>query len=161
MINKYWHNTYAPNCEEHGLLIRIYLLGIIAIICVNLILLVIIINRSAKGGITDTSSRWLVEPLVTMKIILILPETTLNVFATVWAFCGSIHCVPKEFYIKTVIECKFKEIQQQVLATILFLLFSHCCLELDRLWFNHFRFLDRLQSARSVKVSQSSRKWTN
>lgn len=106
VINKYWHNTYAASCEEHGLLIRIYLVGIIAIICVNLFLLVIVINRSAKGGITDTEKRWLVAPLVTIKVVLIFPETVLNIFATVWAFCGSIQCEPQEFYIKTVIECE-------------------------------------------------------
>lgn len=107
VINKYWYNTYGPNCEEFGLAIRIYLAGIITIICVNLFLLVVIINRSAQGGITDTQNRWLVAPLLTFKIILILPETILNVFGTVWAFCDSIHCEQKDFYSKTVIECKF------------------------------------------------------
>lgn len=102
VINKYWHNTYA--CEEHGLTIRIYLVGIIAIICVNLILLVLIVNRSAQGGITDTQQRWLVAPLLAMKILLIPPETVLNLFGTVWAFCGSIKCDNKDFYSKTVIE---------------------------------------------------------
>jgi len=104
VINKYWHNTYDESCGEHGLWIRIYLAGIIAIICVNLILLAIIVNRSAQGGISDTQNRWLVAPLLTMKIILILPETVLNVFATVWAFCESIQCAPSDFYSKTVIE---------------------------------------------------------
>lgn len=125
VINKYWHKTYA--CDEHGLTIRIYLgkivkrlrshptkinfelclsVGIIAIICVNLILLVLIVNRSAQGGITDTQSRWLVAPLLTIKIILILPETLLNIFGTMWAFCRSIQCENKDFYSKTVIESK-------------------------------------------------------
>lgn len=106
VINKYWQSTYSPNCEEFGLTIRIYLAGIIAIICVNLILLVVIVNRSAQGGITDTQHRWLVVPLLAMKISLILPETILNIFGTVWAFCGSIHCETKDFYSKTVIECE-------------------------------------------------------
>lgn len=105
VINKYWRNTYE--CEEHGLTIRIYLAGIIAIICVNMVLLVLIVNRSAQGGITDTQNRWMVAPLLTIKIILILPETILNVFGTVWAFCQSVKCDNKDSYSKTVIECKF------------------------------------------------------
>jgi sn1-specific diacylglycerol lipase len=106
VINKYWHNTYECD-ENHGLAIRIYLSGIMIIICVNLILLVMIINRSAKGGITDTQQRWLVAPLLTIKILLILPETILNIFATIWAFCGSIECDNRDFYTKVVIESKF------------------------------------------------------
>lgn len=107
VINKYWHNTYAESCD-HGLAIRIYLAGIIAIICVNLVLMVLIVNRSAQGGITDTEDRWMVAPLLTFKIILILPETAFNIFGTVWAFCNRIECVDKDFYSKTVIECEFK-----------------------------------------------------
>ena len=106
VINKYWNNTYAESCDKHGLLIRIYLVGIISIICLNLILLVFIVNRSAQGGITDTQRRWLVAPLLTVKIILILPETIFNVFGTVWAFCGTISCATTDLYSKTVIECE-------------------------------------------------------
>lgn len=102
VINKYWQNTYT--CEEHGLLIRIYLVSIIAIICVNILLLVLIVNRSAQGGITEVNLRWLVAPLLTIKILLIFPETILNVFGTVWAFCDTISCKNTDFYSKTVIE---------------------------------------------------------
>lgn len=110
VINKYWQSTYAESCEEHGLLIRIYLAGILTVICVNLALVLLIVNRSSQGGITDTDSRWLVAPLLTLKILLILPETLLNIFATMWAFCGSIHCEPKDFYTKTVIESEFEQL---------------------------------------------------
>jgi len=107
-MNKYWLSTYE--CDEgHGLAIRIYLVGIIAIICVNFILSVMIVNRSAKGGITDTQERWMVAPLLTVKIMLILPETILNIFATVWAFCTAIECNNQDFYTKVVIERKFND----------------------------------------------------
>lgn len=85
-------------------MIRIYLASIIAIICVNLILCVLLVNRSAQGSITDVNKRWLVAPLLTLKIILILPETVLNIFGTIWAFCSSIKCDIDDFYSKTVIE---------------------------------------------------------
>lgn len=104
VISKYWHSTYS--CDEHGFLIRIYLASIIAIICVNLILCVVIVNRSAKGAITDVHERWLVVPLLTFKILLILPETILNVFGTIWAFCSTIKCGNDDFYSRTVIESK-------------------------------------------------------
>lgn len=127
VINKYWHSTYTPNCEEFGLTIRIYLSGIIAIICVNLILLAVIVNRSAQGGITDTQNRWLVAPLLAMKISLILPETILNIFGTVWAFCGSIHCETKDFYSKTVIECELNFNIILLNFLIVCFSFSHRC----------------------------------
>lgn len=65
VIDKYYHETFA--CGDDGLLIRIYLIGIIVIICVNLLLLILLVNRSAQGGITDTHSRWLVTPLLVVK----------------------------------------------------------------------------------------------
>lgn len=89
-------------------MIRIYLASIIAIICVNLILLILIVNRSAQGGITEINLRQLVAPLLTAKIILILPETILNIFGTVWAFCDTISCKNTDFYSKTVIESESK-----------------------------------------------------
>lgn len=126
VISKYWHNTYGTSCEDFGLMIRIYLVGIISIICVNLVLLIVIVNRSAQGGITDTLNRWLVAPLLTFKIILILPETILNIFGTVWAFCDSIHCEEKDFYSKTVIECKSIFDSHEIVFNS-FLFYSHRC----------------------------------
>lgn len=87
-------------------MIRIYLVSIITIICVNLILCVLLINRSAQGAITDVHERWLVAPLLTFKVILIFPETILNIFGSIWAFCGSVRCENDDFYSKTVIESK-------------------------------------------------------
>jgi sn1-specific diacylglycerol lipase len=102
VINKYWHKTNT--CDEHGFMIRIYLASIITIICINLILCVLLINRSAQGAITDVNERKLVAPLLTLKVIFIIPETILNIFGSIWAFCGSINCYDDDFYSKTVIE---------------------------------------------------------
>jgi len=106
VFNKYWDKTFSCENEWHGLSVRIYLVGIIVIICVNLILLVLLMNRSGQGAITDTQSRKLVAPLLTVKILLIIPETLFNIFGTTWAFCGSIKCDLSDFYTKTVIESK-------------------------------------------------------
>jgi sn1-specific diacylglycerol lipase len=76
--------------------------------------MVLIVNRSAQGAITDTDERWLVGPLLTFKIILIFPETVLNVFGTVWAFCGSIKCQNNDFFSKTVIESELSGCLQDI-----------------------------------------------
>ncbi|KAL7022366.1 hypothetical protein ACKWTF_012212 [Chironomus riparius] len=85
-------------------MIRIYLASIITIICINLILCVLLINQSAQGSITEVNARRFVAPLLTLKVIFIIPETVLNIFGSIWAFCGSINCKTDDFYSKTVIE---------------------------------------------------------
>lgn len=40
------------------------------------------------------------------RIILILPETGLNVFGTIWAFCATITCPNDEPITQTLIEGK-------------------------------------------------------
>uniref|UniRef100_A0A336MWK3 sn-1-specific diacylglycerol lipase n=2 Tax=Culicoides sonorensis TaxID=179676 RepID=A0A336MWK3_CULSO len=98
----YWRIT--NDCEKDGLSIRIYVISTIVIICVNLVLCLMLVNRSAQGSITETNKRRLVGPLLVIKIILILPETGLNVFGTIWAFCGTITCPNDEPITQTLIE---------------------------------------------------------
>lgn len=66
VLDKYWTTTLVA-CEEDGLTIRIYLLGTIVLISVNLILLVLLVNRSAQGSIVETHLRRLVAPLLVVK----------------------------------------------------------------------------------------------
>lgn len=40
------------------------------------------------------------------RILLIIPETVLNVYGTAWAFCGTIVCKNGDKFSKTVIESK-------------------------------------------------------
>lgn len=40
------------------------------------------------------------------RILLILPETGLNIFGTMWAFCGTIECKSEDKITRTVIEGK-------------------------------------------------------
>jgi hypothetical protein len=49
------------------LFIKVYLIGTVALISINLLLLVALINRSAQGSITDTHSRRHVIPLLYLK----------------------------------------------------------------------------------------------
>lgn len=45
-------------------------------------------------------------PRFLFRILLILPETGLNVFGTMWAFCGTIECKSEDKISQTVIEGK-------------------------------------------------------
>ncbi|GJQ76054.1 hypothetical protein Trydic_g18105 [Trypoxylus dichotomus] len=64
-----------------------------------------LINRSAQGSITDTEARRHVPAILLVKLFLIMPETVLNVFGTMWAFCGDLIVCPYEgHFSRTVIE---------------------------------------------------------
>lgn len=65
VMNNYWITT--ENCTEGGLAVRIYMVGTLALIGINLILLVALVNRSAQGSITDTHARRHVSPLLVCK----------------------------------------------------------------------------------------------
>jgi sn1-specific diacylglycerol lipase len=90
VCNNYWLIT--NDCRQGGLGVKIYLLGSISLICVNFLLLILLVNRSSQGSIVDTNARRHVAPLLVCKLLLIPPETALNVFGTIWAFCGTIDC---------------------------------------------------------------------
>lgn len=61
----YWRIT--NDCEKDGLSIRIYVVSTIALICINLVLCLLLVNRSAQGSITETSKRRYVGPLLVIK----------------------------------------------------------------------------------------------
>ncbi|XP_039446380.1 diacylglycerol lipase-beta-like isoform X1 [Culex pipiens pallens] len=103
VTSTYWSVT-AECDEQAGLAVRIYLAGTLVLISVNMVLLVLLVNRSAQGCITEVQKRTLVAPLLVVKILLILPETGLNVFGTMWAFCGTIECKSEDKISQTVIE---------------------------------------------------------
>ncbi|XP_021709577.1 sn1-specific diacylglycerol lipase beta [Aedes aegypti] len=103
VTSTYWSVT-AECDEQAGLAVRIYLVGTLALISINIVLLVLLVNRSAQGSITEVQKRRWVAPLLVVKILLILPETGLNVFGTMWAFCGTIECKSEDKITRTVIE---------------------------------------------------------
>lgn len=63
----YAHNSTISCSYNDILFIKIYLIGTVALISINLVLLVALINRSAQGSITDTHSRRHVIPLLYLK----------------------------------------------------------------------------------------------
>lgn len=76
-----------------------------ALLTLVILVLVALVNRSAKGSITDEEARKLVPPILLLKLFLIIPETVLNVFGTMWAFCNDLVVCPYEgHFSRTVIE---------------------------------------------------------
>lgn len=58
----------TAECDEQaGLAVRIYLAGTLVLISVNMVLLVLLVNRSAQGCITEVQKRTLVAPLLVVK----------------------------------------------------------------------------------------------
>lgn len=76
-----------------------------SLLVVVILILIALVNRSAQGSITDVESRKHVPAILLLKIFFIFPETALNVFGTMWAFCGDVVvCEHEEHFSKTVIE---------------------------------------------------------
>lgn len=96
---------YTWECTKGGEYIRTYILGMMSLLVVVILILIALVNRSAQGSITDVESRKHVPAILLLKIFFIFPETALNVFGTMWAFCGDVVvCEHEEHFSKTVIE---------------------------------------------------------
>ncbi|EAT48404.1 AAEL000558-PA [Aedes aegypti] len=63
VTSTYWSVT-AECDEQAGLAVRIYLVGTLALISINIVLLVLLVNRSAQGSITEVQKRRWVAPLL-------------------------------------------------------------------------------------------------
>ncbi|EFA10154.1 diacylglycerol lipase-beta [Tribolium castaneum] len=100
---KYYEDTWE--CTRGGDYVRTYIIGMMALLSLVIVVLVALVNRSAKGSITDEEARKLVPPILLLKLFLIIPETVLNVFGTMWAFCKDLVVCPYEgHFSRTVIE---------------------------------------------------------
>ncbi|XP_066586565.1 diacylglycerol lipase-beta-like [Prorops nasuta] len=98
---KYYEETW--NCRSGGELVRVYLVGESTILGIVTLLIFMIVRQSAKGSITNTAARRSVEPLLTVKILLILPEIGWNILASLWLFGKHVEC-SHEHYTVTVVE---------------------------------------------------------
>ncbi|XP_076236236.1 diacylglycerol lipase-beta [Calliopsis andreniformis] len=83
---------YTWSCQLGGELVRVYLLGQISLLVVSLLLMLIIARLSARGAIMETRARKYVEPLLTVKILLLLPEISWNVIGSLWMFGPKVEC---------------------------------------------------------------------
>ncbi|XP_044755828.1 diacylglycerol lipase-beta-like [Coccinella septempunctata] len=99
---KYYHLTWA--CSHGGIFVRTYILGMMALLFLIILIVIALVNRSAKGSISDVHARRHVPPLLLTKLFLIIPETIINVFGTMWAFCQDVVVCPQESFVKAVIE---------------------------------------------------------
>lgn len=100
---EYYESTWQ--CEKGGDYVRAYVIGMMSLLSIIIVVLCLLVNRSAQGSITNVEARRHVPPILLLKIFLILPECVLNVFGTMWAFCGDLVVCPYEgHFSRTVIE---------------------------------------------------------
>lgn len=97
---KYYANTWK--CRLGGDVVRVYLLGEVTILSIVMILTLFIIRYSSRGSITDTHARRYVEPLLTVKIFMILPEINWNILGTLWISSKNIDCEMEQYTMTTV-----------------------------------------------------------
>ncbi|XP_046681042.1 diacylglycerol lipase-beta-like isoform X3 [Homalodisca vitripennis] len=102
ITHRYYDYTFT--CTSGGECVRVYLVGMLVLLSLNIVLLVALINRSAQGGICDVhSARRMVPPLLGAKLLLLLPEAGWNGLGTVWAFTSVITC-PDDHFTNTAID---------------------------------------------------------
>ncbi|XP_031847279.1 diacylglycerol lipase-beta [Nomia melanderi] len=83
---------YTWGCQSGGELVRVFFLGQLVYLALSILFMAIIVRHSAKGSIMDTRARKYVQPLLTVKILFILPEIGWNLLGSIWIFGGSIKC---------------------------------------------------------------------
>ncbi|XP_015595819.1 sn1-specific diacylglycerol lipase beta isoform X2 [Cephus cinctus] len=100
-LARYYGETW--NCRMGGELVRVFLIGEIVILGVVIILTFAIVNHSARGSITDTYARRFVQPLLTVKILLVLPEVAWNILGSLWVLSKErVECNEESYTIAVV-----------------------------------------------------------
>ncbi|XP_046490338.1 diacylglycerol lipase-beta [Neodiprion pinetum] len=97
---KYYDETWK--CRTGGELVRVFLAGELTLLSIIATLLFVVVTHSSKGAITDTYSRRLVEPLLTVKVLLLFPEVVWNVLGTFWIFTRHVECSDDNYTIPVV-----------------------------------------------------------
>ncbi|XP_076766853.1 diacylglycerol lipase-beta [Xylocopa sonorina] len=93
---------YTSTCQSGGELVRAYLLGVIAFLLTSKCLMLVIVKQSAKGTIMETKARKYVEPLLTVKILLLLPEIAWNILGSLWMFGPYVKCSYEHYTVAVV-----------------------------------------------------------
>jgi sn1-specific diacylglycerol lipase len=65
VLCRYYQWTF--NCLTGGLLVRVYLIGIVVMHSIIILLVMVLVNRSAQGAIYDTKARHIVPHLLVAK----------------------------------------------------------------------------------------------
>lgn len=65
VLCRYYQWTF--NCLTGGLLVRVYLIGIVVMHSIIILLVMVLVNRSAQGAIYDTKARRVVPHLLVVK----------------------------------------------------------------------------------------------
>ncbi|KAL1450001.1 hypothetical protein WDU94_002464, partial [Cyamophila willieti] len=87
------HNIYTDSrscptndINQNGHFLHVYLLGVWGLLVVDIFLSVVLICKSAQGSVFDTHKRKSVPYIVIAKLLLLLPQIVLHIFASVWTF---------------------------------------------------------------------------
>ncbi|CAG9760140.1 unnamed protein product [Ceutorhynchus assimilis] len=100
---KFYDDTWK--CSKGGDFVRTFFIGMMVLWSTVIVVLMALVNQSAKGAITDVEARKFVPPILLVKLFLILPEVVLNVFGTMWAFCrDTVECPYEGNFSRTVVE---------------------------------------------------------
>ncbi|XP_043519402.1 diacylglycerol lipase-beta-like isoform X2 [Frieseomelitta varia] len=91
---------YTWSCQLGGELVRVYLLGEVAFLAVSILFMLIVIKLSSKGSIMETHARKYVEPLLTVKILFLLPEISWNILGSLWLFGPYVKCDYEHYTMK-------------------------------------------------------------
>lgn len=86
------HSSALSTCNN-GNLLRIYYIGMLALLPLEMIISGIILYLSMQGTITNDEPRKRIPSLVVCKLFLFFLEIVWTIIGTVWAFGGHVeHC---------------------------------------------------------------------
>ncbi|KAH0561596.1 diacylglycerol lipase-beta-like isoform X2 [Cotesia glomerata] len=97
---RYYGETWQ--CKVGGQLVRVFFGGELVILGVVTILVFVMVNHSARGSIADTYARRFVEPLLTVKVLLLLPEIAWNILGTMWVLGDYVDCTNERYTIAVI-----------------------------------------------------------
>ncbi|XP_008558355.1 diacylglycerol lipase-beta [Microplitis demolitor] len=97
---RYYGETWQ--CQVGGQLVRVFFGGELVILGVVTILVFIMVNHSARGSITDTYARRFVEPLLTVKVLLLVPEIAWNILGSLWVISDHVQCTDEHYTIAVI-----------------------------------------------------------
>ena len=85
-----YHNDILSTCTD-GMLLRVYYIGMMALLCVAVVLSMLTAYISSKGTIVDTSERRYLSVFLYIRLFLCIPDIVWTALGSQWAF-QEMHC---------------------------------------------------------------------
>lgn len=86
------HEADTSRCSHGSYLLRLFLIGGMAILGVTLIVTVLLVCHSSRGTMMITEPRKHVPNLIVARVMLGIPELSWNIMGTVWLVNGQVKC---------------------------------------------------------------------